>query len=76
MDASNGKLVSETVGDIELDGDVLVIRRILVRYKLRAPESARETIERVHNMHADYCPVARSLRPAIEISTALELIPE
>jgi uncharacterized OsmC-like protein len=76
VDASKGKLVSETVGDIELDGGVLMIRRIHVRYKLRAPESARETIERVHNMHADYCPVARSLRPAIEISTELELIPE
>lgn len=76
MDASNGKLVSETVGDIELDGGVLVIRRIHVIYKLRAPESARETIERVHDAHAEFCPVARSLRAAIDISTALELIPE
>jgi organic hydroperoxide reductase OsmC/OhrA len=76
VDASNGKLVSETVGEIETDGGVLMIRRIHVVYKLRAPESARETIERVHEMHADFCPVARSLRPAIEISTALELIPE
>jgi organic hydroperoxide reductase OsmC/OhrA len=76
VDAGNGKLVSETVGEVESDDGVLMIRRIHVIYKLRAPESARETIERVHNMHADYCPVARSLRPAIEISTALEIIPE
>jgi organic hydroperoxide reductase OsmC/OhrA len=53
-----------------------MIRRMHVVYKLRAPESARETIQRVHDMHADFCPVARSLRPAIEISTALEIIPE
>lgn len=76
MDASNGKLVSETVGEIETDGGVLMIRRIHVNYKLRAPESARETIERVHNMHADRCPVAKSLRPAIAISTSLEILPE
>ncbi len=76
MDASNGKLISETVGEIEVDSGVLVIRRIHVAYKLRAPESARGTIERVHNLHAERCPVARSLRAAIEISTALELIPE
>ncbi|MDE3137504.1 MAG: OsmC family protein [Acidobacteriota bacterium] len=76
IDASNGKLVSETVGEIETDGGVLVIRRVHVVYKLRAPESARETIERVHEMHADFCPVARSLRPAIDISTAFEIIPE
>ena len=76
MDASNGRLTSESVGEIELDGGVLVIRRIHVVYKLRAPESARETIERVHGVHADFCPVARSLGAAIDITTALEIIPE
>lgn len=58
---------------MELDGNVLVIRRIHVTYRLRAPESARETIERVHAIHADHCPVARSLRGAIAISTSYEL---
>jgi uncharacterized OsmC-like protein len=76
VDAGNDKLTSEAIGEIEMDGDVLLIRRIRVHYKLRAPESARETIERVHEMHAHYCPVARSLGPAIDISTAFELIPE
>jgi uncharacterized OsmC-like protein len=67
-------LVSEAVGEIELDGNILVIRRISVHYKLRAPESAREIIERVHDMHAERCPVARSIRAAIEIRTSFELV--
>jgi len=59
-----------------MDGNVLVIRRIFVHYKLRAPESSRETIERVHGVHADHCPVARSIRAAIEIHTSFELVGE
>jgi uncharacterized OsmC-like protein len=30
-------------------------------------------VERVHGFHADYCPVARSIRDAIAISTSYEL---
>ena len=73
IDASNGRLTSEAVGQIELDGNVLVLRRISVHYRLRAPEEMYETIERVHNIHADHCPVARSIRAAIEIRTSFEL---
>lgn len=62
------------MGEIELDGNVLVIRRISVHYKLWAPEAIRETIERVHAMHADHCPVARSIRGAIKIHTSYELL--
>jgi uncharacterized OsmC-like protein len=34
----------------------------------------RETIERVHEIHAKHCAVARSLEGAIAISTNLELV--
>ena len=74
IDASNDRLSSEAIGEIELDGNVLVIRRIHVRYKLRALADQRETIERVHNVHAQYCPVARSLEGTIGIRTSLELV--
>ena len=69
-------MVSEAVGEIELEGNILVIRRISVHYRLRAPESVRETVERVHGMHADRCPVALSIRAAIEIRTSYELVGE
>lgn len=61
-------------GEIELDGKVLVIRRIFARYKLRAGEDRRETVERLHAVHADFCPVARSLKGSIEIHTSDELV--
>ncbi len=53
---------------------MLVIRRIFVHYKLRAQEDERGTIERVHRIHAERCPVARSLKGAIEIQTSYELV--
>lgn len=57
-----------------MDGSVLVIRRIHAHYKLRAPESQREAVERVHRIRADRCPVARSIKGAIDVSTSFELV--
>lgn len=63
-------------GEVEKEEGVLVIRRIHVLYRLRAPESARETAERVRAMHHDHCPVYRSIGRCIDITTELELVPE
>jgi uncharacterized OsmC-like protein len=60
-------------GEIELEDKVLVIKRIHVVYELVAPESARQTIERVHGFHREKCPVYRSLAKAIEITTEYRL---
>jgi uncharacterized OsmC-like protein len=60
-------------GEIELEDDVLVIKRIHVVYELVAPESARETIARVHGFHREKCPVYRSVAKAIEITTEYRL---
>lgn len=63
--------MSEAVGEVELEDDVLVIRRIHVVLKLRAGESQRETAIRVHGFYADRCPIYRTLKPAIAITTEL-----
>ena len=62
------------MGDVEIDGGVLVLRRIHVNYKLRVPDQdgVRDTVARVLEMHADKCPVARSIREAIEITAEVE----
>ena len=62
------------VGEVEKDGGVLVIRRIHVKYKLHVPnpDEVRDTVARVVEMHVDKCPIARSLKGAIEITTELE----
>jgi uncharacterized OsmC-like protein len=64
-------LVSEAIGEVELDDSVLVIRRIHVVLKLKAEESQRDTAQRVHGFFADRCPVYRTLIPAIAITTEL-----
>jgi uncharacterized OsmC-like protein len=75
VNAGDGRLRAEARGEIGTEGRVLVIRRIEVTYHLRAPAEQREVIERVLAMHADHCPVARTLRGCVEIETRLELEP-
>jgi uncharacterized OsmC-like protein len=63
------------VGEIYLDGRVLVVRKISVTYRISGvPEDKKEAAERVHTMHAEWCPVARSISPQIEIETKLEYV--
>ncbi len=71
----SGPTISEAVGEVELEEDVLVIKRIHVRLKLKAEEAHRETANRVHGFFADKCPIYRSLRAAIAIATELILDP-
>jgi uncharacterized OsmC-like protein len=64
------------VGEIEETEDhVLVIRRIHVRLRLKAPADQRATAERAHGMFANFCPVYRSLHTAIAITTELVFSP-
>lgn len=60
-------------GEVGKDDGVLVIRRIHVTYRLKAGEEHRETVERVHAMHADRCPVYRTLKNSIDITTEFVL---
>jgi len=64
-------LICEALGEVELEENVLVIKRIHVWLKLKAEESHRETANRVHGFFADRCPVYRSLYKAIVITTEL-----
>jgi uncharacterized OsmC-like protein len=54
---------------------VLVIRRIHVRYRLQLAEEQRDAAERAHSLHADFCPVARTIRDCVAITTSLEMEP-
>lgn len=69
---ADGNLTAEAIGDIEVEDNVLVIRRILVRYLLRLEEGVgREAVERAHRSHLARCPVARSIGGCIPIETEL-----
>lgn len=55
---------------------MLIIRRIHVKYLLKAGEEHRAAIDRAYGAHAEKCPVYRSLRDAIDITTELSIEPE
>jgi uncharacterized OsmC-like protein len=75
ISAAGDRLIGEAVGEIEKEEGVLVIKRIHLRLKLKAPEKDRENAERVHGFYQDRCPVYRSLRAAIAITTELVFEP-
>ena len=52
---------------------MLVIKRIRQTLHLVADEKDHETIERVLEVYEDGCPVARSIKNSIEITSELDL---
>jgi len=68
-----GRAACITTGEVETEEGVLVIKRIHVAFTIVAPEERRQTIERVHGIFAGKCPVYRSLRSAIQITSSFEL---
>ncbi|MBW2488535.1 MAG: OsmC family protein [Deltaproteobacteria bacterium] len=71
--AGEGRLISEASGEIEKDGKALVIRRIHVTYHLKLKPEQQDTAQKVHGFHADFCPVARSIKGSIDVSTELQM---
>ncbi len=53
---------------------MLVIKRITITLHLTADEEDRETVERVLEVYEDGCPVARSIKGSIGITSKLDLI--
>jgi len=51
---------------------VLVNLRIHVTYHLKTDPDNREAAERVDDFHADFCPVARTIKGCVDISTELQ----
>lgn len=60
------------LGEIETEDKVLVVKRIHVTYHLKAEADKRPTAERVHGVHAQACPLARSISGCVTITTSLE----
>ncbi len=61
-------------GEVELDDGVLIIKRIHVAYRLRVAEEHRAAAERALAVHAEKCPVARSIGGSIGITTSIEYL--
>lgn len=68
-------LTATARGTVESDEDgVLVLRRVELAYTLELPDEHRDAAAEVHAGHAARCPNARSVTPAIEIGTDLEIV--
>ncbi len=63
----------EAKGEVEKEGRVLVVKRIHVDYHLKLAPENREAAQRAHEAHAEFCPVARTLKGCVEITTRLEM---
>lgn len=71
-----GNLVADVEGDIaEVDG-VLRITKIRLRYRLKAPTGARETVNRILPAYADKCPAYQSVKGCIDCSWTMDLTEE
>jgi uncharacterized OsmC-like protein len=70
---SEGRLIAKVRGEVEEEDRVLVIRRVHVTFHLRTSEPVSETVERVHRVYADRCPLYRTLKSAFAISSSCEL---
>ena len=58
-------------GEIEVEGKVLVLKRIHVDYGgVEVTADKQEAAERALATHQQACPVARSIEPAITVTTA------
>ncbi len=64
-------LIAEGRGEIELEDDVLVIKRIHVISLLTTRREDKEKVDRAYGLHAEHCPVYRSLYRAIDVTTEL-----
>lgn len=74
IDASDGKLTADVIGEVEEEDGVLVIRRIQLVMHLVARADSRETIERVHGIYAMNCPLYRTLHQTIRLTSSLDLV--
>ena len=64
-------------GEVESDEDgVLVVKRIHVELVLHAPEEKREAAERAHAVYANSCPLYRTTKNCIDITTSLTFLAE
>ena len=67
--------MADVRGEVETSEDgVLVIRRIHASFRNTATEEKRNTIDRVHSVYANKCPIFRSLSSAIQTTSSYSLV--
>lgn len=65
--------MAEAVGEVEVEGGVLVVKRIHINYRLKLDPALKEAALRAHSFHADRCPMARTIGGSVKITTSLDM---
>ena len=55
---------------------MLIIKRIHIEHRLKVSEAQRQAAERVHGIYADRCPLYRSVKDSIVVTSSLTLLIE
>lgn len=58
-------------GEVTEENGVLRVASIHVAYTLRVKDEQRQEAEEVHGSHADYCPMANTVKGCVAITTEL-----
>jgi uncharacterized OsmC-like protein len=75
IESGGDRLAAEAEGRVEVEDGIMVMKGITVRYRLRLEDPAlRDAAERAHEHHVRACGVARSVMPALDVRTELELL--
>jgi uncharacterized OsmC-like protein len=76
--AGDGFLSSESEGQLEKENNILVIKRVHITYILNIDKALyaekQAAIQRAFDLHADSCPVYRSIHTSIDITKELEVV--
>lgn len=75
--------MTEARGEVELEDNVLIIKRIHVLYRLTTPRRDKEQVDRAYGIHEENCPVSWSVSgsnspsgaPVLTLSELLFSIP-
>ncbi len=62
------RLSAEIEGDIVDEGGVMALRAIRIRYQVVLPAGKREEAERALRFHERGCPLANTLKGAVDVS--------
>ncbi len=66
------RLEANVEGDVVDEGGVMALRRIRIRYRIVVPAGKRAEAERALSVHERGCPLANTLRGAVELSYTAE----
>ncbi len=76
--AGDGFLISESEGQLEKENNILVIKRVHIKYILNVDKALyaekESAIQRAFDLHHDSCPVYRSIHASIDFTKELEVV--